>query len=838
LPAFPGAEGFGASATGGRGGRVIKVTNLQAKGPGSLQAACETEGPRIVVFDVSGVIRGDIRIKHGRVTIAGQTAHGAGITIDGHLSCEGIGYGKPPEERKPVRDVVVRFLRVRPTRGGGDCVGFTIAENVVLDHLSVAWGGDENLGLNGTGPVTVQWCAVEESQVVWEGATFNGLLHNYGMILGYTAAPASLHHNLFAHHYLRAPLAGQEVLDYRNNVVYNMIEGLQWHPRRFNLTRRGRRFRSNVVGNYYKAGPGAPHFVGGALPLKYGRPGVRCALPKISTKNSEMYADGNFLSYLGGYVDLWQVGRQSGRRAAGPWSVPPVTTHTAERAYDLVLAHAGCLPRDAVGRRTIREVRTGAGSWGRLAPQGGLMEGLTPGRPPKDIDADGMPDAWETDHGLDPADSRDATRIVPAGASKGDRHKGYTYVEYYVNERADQLIAEAVAGAERDNADGAHRPVKPWKLSEIPEPSRMTKVDIPAQIKILRDKDAKRRPHAAKYLGAARAVEAIPALMDALGESDRYVLRYVIQALALMGERSLPRLREALADADPLRRSAAAQTIALIAPKNEAINAALVGLMGDRDPRIRAAAAWALNRIGPWAPEHLAAFVKAMDDKDWVVRCLSAEAIGKMGPAAGGAVGALIRGLTDSETSLVRYPSAWALGQVGAKAAAAVDPLVAALGDSDPRLRWHAARTLVGLGPKGGEALTRALGNQSPTVRREAAAALARLGLWHKALASLARAVKDEDPGVCLAAASALASVDPKSPRAAAALVEALSDEAWPVRWRAVKSLGELGLADREVLDALQKACSDTRREVNEAAAVALRELSKPKQPGGTPASP
>ena len=138
LPAFLGAEGFGAGSVGGRGGRVIKVTNLGARGPGSLRAACSAEGPRTVVFDVSGVIPGNVVIEHGRISIMGQTAPGAGVTIEGMLSTR-------YNSSHAIDDVVVRFLRVRPTdaRGsGGDAIQFSQARRVILDHVSCSWASD------------------------------------------------------------------------------------------------------------------------------------------------------------------------------------------------------------------------------------------------------------------------------------------------------------------------------------------------------------------------------------------------------------------------------------------------------------------------------------------------------------------------------------------------------------------------------------------------------------------------------------------------------------------------------------------------------------------------
>ena len=136
VKAFPGAEGWGAVSVGGRGGKVIKVTNLNASGPGSFAEACATDGPRIVVFDVSGVIRGNVKITKPHLTIAGQTAPGAGIIVEGVISSYDLG----------VHDVIVRHLRVRRLRdlgAGGDCMQIggrgprrTGTYNIVLDHLS------------------------------------------------------------------------------------------------------------------------------------------------------------------------------------------------------------------------------------------------------------------------------------------------------------------------------------------------------------------------------------------------------------------------------------------------------------------------------------------------------------------------------------------------------------------------------------------------------------------------------------------------------------------------------------------------------------------------------
>jgi len=260
------------------------------------------------------------------------------------------------------------------------------------------------------------------------------------MIMGYAGRSASVHHNLFAHHKRRAPLCGLEVLDHRNNVIYDMRTGLYWHPARMNRARPGKGFRANVVANYFKPGPSAP------------KTGRDLAYPGIgATDDEEIHAAGNHFTWAPDAADPWKHPLKKGVfsvypiRAAKPWPAPPVTTHTAGQAYRLVLAHAGCLPRDVVSKRTIDEVRTGQGSWGRHAPPAGLMAGLTAARPPADTDGDGIPDAWEAAHKLDPNDPADARGIVPKGASPNDRHAGYTWIEHYLNALADTLIRRELA---------------------------------------------------------------------------------------------------------------------------------------------------------------------------------------------------------------------------------------------------------------------------------------------------------------------------------------------------------------------------------------------------------
>ena len=427
IPAFPGAEGFGAVATGGRGGRVIKVTTLDPTGPGSLNEAVQTEGPRIVVFEVSGVIKGDVTITQPNLTIAGQTAPGAGITIEGMLRTR---YRVQP----PADNLIIRFLRVRPQRPkgrthSGDAIQITNVDRLIIDHVSCSWGNDENMDLCNSRNLTVQWCTIEESDPVGHS---KGHAHNFGMIMGYAGKNATVHHNLFAHHSKRAPLSGLEVLDHRNNVIYNMLLPFIFHPPRMNRLRPDEPFRVNVIGNYIKDGPEVEKQMQGR------------AFHRLFWKLSfiEPHVADNVCTWLDGPAEL-----PEGESVKEPWPAPKVQTESAEEAYERVLAIAGCLPRDAVSQRTIEEVRTGGGKWERREPEGGLMAGLEPGEPPRDSAGDGIPDVWKKTHGLDPDDPNIATGIVPKGASKDDRHAGYTWIEFYINELADKLIAEAEAAA-------------------------------------------------------------------------------------------------------------------------------------------------------------------------------------------------------------------------------------------------------------------------------------------------------------------------------------------------------------------------------------------------------
>ena len=438
IESFPGAEGWGASTPGGRNGRVIIVTNLNTSGPGSLAEACSAEGPRIVVFEVSGVIKGDVLITKPYLTIAGQTAPGAGITIEGKLGTYDFG----------VHDIIVRHLRIRRKRdtgSGGDGIQMgglgpdkRGTFNIILDHLSVSWGNDEVIDLYNAHHITVQWCSVEAS----DDKGHDKGEHNYGIIsAAENSGAVSVHHNLWAHHSRRvpcmAPYRENAADDFCNNLVYNCRGG-------YTDDGHGNRAKSpvNIYKNYYMRGPQTTDRM----------------YPFALSTFMNYYVKDNYFEDWGyqdhpknwkpsnqpGGVPRWIQYNNNGMEISEPAPTPAITTRDAKEVVQLVLSQAGCWPRDRVTKTTVDEVKRKEGSWGRNAPlepsDEWFMEGLTKGVTLPDSDRDGMPDAWEKSHALNPNDPSDAKKVVPANASPENRHKGYTFIECYINELADNLI--------------------------------------------------------------------------------------------------------------------------------------------------------------------------------------------------------------------------------------------------------------------------------------------------------------------------------------------------------------------------------------------------------------
>lgn len=446
-PAFPGAEGYARyTTTGGRGGAVYRVTNLKDSGTGSLRDAINKSGARTIVFDVSGTIelKSAINIKNGNLTIAGQTAPGDGICLKNYnvqLSAD---------------NVIIRFIRFRlgdekPDGDGTidrDAFWGRNRKNVIIDHCSMSWCTDECGSFYGIKNFTMQWCLLSESL---RGSLHPKGYHGYGGIWG--GEGATFHHNMFAHHDSRNPrLCGSrytarpedEKVDLRNNVVYN------WGS---NSGYAGEGGSYNFVNNYYKSGPATSSHV------KY-----RIFAPNADDgKNSNakgvyghFYVNGNYMEGKGENWDWSGINIDNKNNSAmtvsaikstTEFEASPVATHSAEVAFEKVLAYVGAsYRRDTVDARVTREAREGTythkgsklGGLGIIDSQkdvGGWPELKSETRP-KDSNNDGIPDEW-------------AATNMPEGASQKTKHEsGYTYLELYINSLVEHIMKAGVADAE------------------------------------------------------------------------------------------------------------------------------------------------------------------------------------------------------------------------------------------------------------------------------------------------------------------------------------------------------------------------------------------------------
>ncbi|TCN38329.1 pectate lyase [Kribbella orskensis] len=410
IPAFPGAEGAGKWAKGGRGGSVYEVTTLNDSGPGSLRDAV-SGSDRTVVFRVSGTIQlqSQLLIAGNNLTIAGQTAPCGGICLSGHST--GIKGG--------AHDIVIRYLRFRlgdlnaiaDDAFNTNVPGSVSPEirNLIIDHCSFSWAVDECLSPYGNFDVTVQWCIVAEGLAL---SAHPKSRHGYGGIWG--GERNSYHHNLIAHQGGRQPRFGYTEginleVDHRNNVVYDhgytSVYGGEWAN------------GINIVGNYYKPGPST----------------LADVAPVILSANrgGQWYVDGN---HVDGHPDVTAHNRRGVRYPIGGIAelaepvrfADEIDAQTPAKAYEAVLASAGAiLPRrDAADARIVNDVRNGTGRLINSQKEVGGFPPLVSAEPPVDSDHDGIPDWWEKANGLDPADPSDAQKIAP---------NGYTYLENYLN---------------------------------------------------------------------------------------------------------------------------------------------------------------------------------------------------------------------------------------------------------------------------------------------------------------------------------------------------------------------------------------------------------------------
>jgi hypothetical protein len=442
--AFPGAEGYGRFARGGRGGVVVKVTNLNDSGPGSLRDAITGNyGPRTVVFDVSGLItlESDIILGSAQpyITIAGQTAPGKGICVK-----------KQQLAMSGARDVIFRYLRVLVGKESGEtqnATGMAGVDHCIMDHCSLGWGIDEGLSTRGGKNLTFQRNSLSEALNIAGHQNYGaGTRHGYAASVG--GDIASLHHNLLAHNEGRNwSMAGgldgagyyAGKLDIFNNVVYN------WRSR----TTDGGAHQVNFVANYYKTGAATTLFT--ALNPQYGSfPGTQ-----------QYYMAGNVMP--GRFTEANQsaglnIGTESGgtlpQNSNPPYSAmvnapffpSHATIHNATGAYKQVTSDVGCnLPQiDARDTRIIGETLAGTYTYrGSISNSPGLPDTTADvggwenygneTRPAGfDTDNDGMPDWWETIKGLSPTSPTGDFAECNADPD-GD---GYTNLEDYLNWKA------------------------------------------------------------------------------------------------------------------------------------------------------------------------------------------------------------------------------------------------------------------------------------------------------------------------------------------------------------------------------------------------------------------
>lgn len=470
-PAFPGAEGHGRYTTGGRGGKVVRVTTLEDNASdesvitGSLRWALNQNGTKTIVFDVSGTIQLKQQLKTGKdnITFAGQTAPGDGICIAGDAFVINS------------NNIIIRFLRFRPSDANGgepDGLGGMDKKNIIIDHCSVSWSVDECLSVYGMENSTVQWCIASEALRV---SSHGKGTHCYGGNWG--GAGASYHHNLIAHSESRTPRLGpryttqlDERVDIRNNVFYNWAgEGCYG----------GEAQKMNIVNNYYKGGP-ATDAASAAVKYRIAKIGIRTSSYVASYPAyapmlhvwGKFYIDGNTVEgntevsndnwtkgvYAqqsnGSGVDyLWTQQTMDTIRITSPIEYGTVTTHTAAVAYDKVLDYVGCcLNRDEVDERIIDDVRNRKATYTASGNKKGYINtpadtkpsnagsdwspwpSLTQGTVLTDSNNDGIPDGWlETNY--------------PGKTANQLNEEGYTYLEVYLNSLVAHIVEAQNAGA-------------------------------------------------------------------------------------------------------------------------------------------------------------------------------------------------------------------------------------------------------------------------------------------------------------------------------------------------------------------------------------------------------
>lgn len=435
-PAFPGSEGGGKYATGGRGGKVLYVTSLADDGSvGTFRWAVSQKGARTVLFKVSGIInlQRQLSIKNGDLTIAGQSAPGDGICFkDNDIS---IG----------ASNVIVRFIRFRlgdlVKEHEPDAFGGRNNKNVIIDHCSASWSVDEVASFYSNENFTLQWSIIAEAL---NNSEHPKGAHGYGGIWG--GKNATFHHNLIAHNNSRNPRlngfrrAGlkygnsldDEIVDFRNNVLYNWGE---------NSVYGGESGKYNIVGNYYKSGPATPK----KLQTRITKIDIDADPTKCPPGFGTYYIADNVVN---GFPEVTKENWKGVVLAEGvdakvckavvPFKTTPIATQSVIDAYDHVLSYSGAsLKRDAVDSRIVNETRTGTATFkGSISGKAGLIDTqsdvgswptYTSGKAPIDNNQDGIPDEW-------------LAKNFPGKSATDTNKEGYTLLEVYLNGLVNHLF--------------------------------------------------------------------------------------------------------------------------------------------------------------------------------------------------------------------------------------------------------------------------------------------------------------------------------------------------------------------------------------------------------------
>lgn len=471
-PAFPGAEGDGKFTTGGRGGTVVHVTNLNADGPGSLADAV-SQPNRIVVFDVSGIIDlgtagkpgkakkaskgGKIEVGQPNITIAGQTAPGEGICLQHgelHIASSNVILRYIRSRRGVVNEGTQGdAIEVKPTKAvertvptgqsqeafdkkakkkaerGKFVHGFTDLTDIVVDHCSASWATDENLTVTHTSRATVSYSIAAEG-LDYANPNQTPPNHSEGSLWGSSAPDgrSTMHHMLYAHNRLRNPrtVGGGDVpplLTLYNSVVYDWSESATHTG--------GERVHLQWLNNFYKAGPSTPADIRSSAFEFHGDPEAR-VFPSGNIIDGDAKATADNRLAVG-----WHEKKFKGVNAAGkaemiadkPWTELSAQMQSATQAFETVLAEAGAtLPgRDAVDLRIVNSVRDGIGKVIQREtdfPEDQRWPDYRSLPLPKDSDGDGLPDFWEKQFGLNPNDASDSAKISAGG---------YANIEHWFN---------------------------------------------------------------------------------------------------------------------------------------------------------------------------------------------------------------------------------------------------------------------------------------------------------------------------------------------------------------------------------------------------------------------